>query len=181
MLRNYDRCLHVGKCCTMAQVHTIVAWYYILIFNNNYTQLHFQKNRQLSTWINLLVVRHSIGIYNGLKPLRKLVCPIKSWWLLTSSHAIQNGWYSSPTALCATPQCLLNLIQVTNWTPALGNKTFLSHIQIEHVHGVINGLDLLNLVMKISDWNKFHLSDYMIKNVVFEYGQATEIKKRHPP
>ena len=111
-----------------------------------------------NTWINLLVFGHSIGIYNGLKPLCKLVCPVKSWRLLTSSHAIQNGWYSSPTPLRATPQCLLNLIQVANWTPALGNKTFLSHIQVKHVHGVINGLDLLDLVKKIRDQNKFHLS-----------------------
>ena len=115
------------------------------------------------TWINLLVVRHSISIYNGLKTLCKLVCSVKSWWLLTSSHAIQNGWYGSSTTLRATPQCLLNLIQVTNWTPALSNKTFLSHIQVEHVHGVINGLDLLDLVMKIEERNKFHLSCNMRK------------------
>ena len=73
-------------------------------------------------------------------------------WL--SGHAIQDWWYSSSTALSPTPKCLLNFVQVTYWTPALGNETFLSHIQVKHVHGVINGLDLLDLVMKYKDQNK---------------------------
>ena len=123
---------------------------------------HFQ-NIQILTWINLLVVRHSICIYNGLKPLCKLVCPVKSWRLLMGWNDIQNGWYSSPTTLCATPKCLLNLIQVANWTPTLSNKTFLSHIQVEHVHGVINGLDLLHLEIKIVERIKFHISCYTRK------------------
>ena len=58
-----------------------------------------------------------------------------------------DGNNSSTTALCASPQSLLNSIQVTHWTPTLSNKTFLSNIQVEHVHGVINGLDLFDLAM----------------------------------
>ena len=126
--------LHSPLLCEYLQVN---RWWSCIFIKEQ----HIIEN----TWINLLVVGHSICIYDGLKPLRKLVCPVKSWRLLMGWHKIQNRWYSSPTLLCATPQCLLNLIQVTNWTPTLPNKTFLSHVQVEHVHGVINGLDLLDL------------------------------------
>ena len=47
--------------------------------------------------------------------------------------------YRSPGESC------LYLIELLNRTPALSYETTLSHIEIEHVHGVVDGLDLLNL------------------------------------
>lgn len=40
---------------------------------------------------------------------------------------------------------MLYLSQFLNWAPALSNETALCDIKIEHVHGVVDGLDLLNL------------------------------------
>ena len=39
----------------------------------------------------------------------------------------------------------LYLIQVLHRTPTLGNETALGHIKVEHVHGVVDGFDLLHL------------------------------------
>ena len=47
--------------------------------------------------------------------------------------------YRSPGESC------LYLIELLNRTPALSYETTLSNIEIEHVHGVVDGLDLLNL------------------------------------
>ena len=42
----------------------------------------------------------------------------------------------------------LYLIEFFHWTPALGNEATLSHIKVEHVQSVVDGLDLLNLWQK---------------------------------
>ena len=47
--------------------------------------------------------------------------------------------YRSPCESCLYP------IEVFNRTPTLSYETTLSHIKIKHVHGVVDGLDLLNL------------------------------------
>lgn len=45
----------------------------------------------------------------------------------------------------APPQCLLDSVKVLHRTPALGDQTFLGHVQVQHVEGVVNGLDLPHL------------------------------------
>lgn len=44
-------------------------------------------------------------------------------------------------------QSPLYFIQLINRTPAFSNKTSLSYVQIEHVHGVVYGFDFLDLQM----------------------------------
>ena len=39
----------------------------------------------------------------------------------------------------------LDLVEGLHGAPALGNEAALSHVQVEHVEGMVDGLDLLHL------------------------------------
>lgn len=47
---------------------------------------------------------------------------------------------------CSPGQCGLDFRYVLHRAPALSNETTLGHIQVEHVHGMIDGLHLTNLL-----------------------------------
>ena len=52
---------------------------------------------------------------------------------------------SCPSTHRASLECLLYLGQISYGTPALSDETFLRDVQIEHVQGVVDGLDLTDL------------------------------------
>ena len=62
----------------------------------------------------------------------------------------------------------LYLIKFLHWTPALSNEATLSHIKVEHVHNVVDGLDLLNLSNQKIHAYYVHENEYMyMQDTVF--------------
>ena len=47
---------------------------------------------------------------------------------------------------CSSSQCSLDFRNVLHRAPALGNETALGHVQVEHVHSMIDGLHLTHLL-----------------------------------
>ena len=49
------------------------------------------------------------------------------------------------------PESMVHFVQISCSHPALGNKTLLCHIEVEHVQRVVNCLDLLHFDKPILD------------------------------
>ena len=63
--------------------------------------------------------------------------------LNTSDHAMPDSLLNATDR--ATPESLLNAVEVCHRTPALCDETLVGDVQVEHVEGVVDGLDLAHL------------------------------------
>eukprot|EP00128_Syssomonas_multiformis_P011489 Colp12_sorted_trinity150504_noHs@34485 len=104
-----------------------------------------ESNHGEQTGVHLTVGCHTIGVDDGLETFSELVSLVICGRLELGLHSVENGGNQRATLFSGTTKGELNVVESVNRDPSFGDQALASHVEVEHVHSVVDGLNLGNL------------------------------------